>query len=93
MWTHLFFLSLGVFATLNLIKLLLPVRIEPGGKLLAAIVLSAAVVPWFVSSAAEGVVLGLGVFGASTLLHGAHKLLESAGDERRAETLSKGMRR
>lgn len=86
-------LALGVFALANLIRLLLPVQIEPAGKLVLALLLSAAVAPFYAPDLSQGVLLGVGVFGLSTLLHGAHKLLEGAGDERRAETLSKGLRR
>lgn len=82
-------LSLGVFALLNTIKLLLPAQLQPGGKLLAALALSGLLAPWFVADVREGVLLTLAVFGLSTVLHGAHKLLEATGDERRIETLAK----
>lgn len=86
-------LALGIFALVNLLKLLSPARIEPAGKLVGALVLSAAGAPWFVSNVREGVLLTLGAFGLSTVLHGIHKLLEAAGDERRGELLSKSVRR
>ena len=85
-------LSLGVFALLNTIKLLIPQRLSPGGKLLSAAILSLFSVVWAATSVAEGFLLWAGVFGLSTLFHGLHKTLEASGDERRAETLMKDRR-
>lgn len=81
-------LALGVFALVNLAKFFLTTAVRPAGKLTIVAVVSGLVVVPFAMGPREGVLLGLGVFGLSTVFHGLHKLLEAAGDAKRSETLS-----
>lgn len=93
MVTTVALLGLGVFAITNLAKSLMPVKALPPAKLIFALALSGLAAVAYAEDGREGVLLAAGIFGASTLFHGLHKLLQAAGDDRRVAMIQRGVRR
>lgn len=93
MFTTVALLALGVFALVNLVKAALPFKTLPPAKLLVTLLLAILAVLPFAQDWRERLLMGVGVYGLATLLHGLHKLLQAAGDDRRVAMIQRGIRR
>lgn len=93
MVTTVALLALGVFSIVNLVKSLIPVKTLPPAKLIFTLALSGLAAVAYGADVREVGLLTAGIFGASTLFHGLHKLLQAAGDDRRVAMIQRGVRR